>query len=138
MVPSVVIAMAIVEWSLITLFVPVRAAAAKGIGLSDQGVFTILGSSPSFVPSAPSTIYPTQSIRRILNFTFSPTCSSAGLEGTNLGSVVVIIFPCPIRGSSSLALSFSKLLLMFGRTAFSIKRLMKVDLPVRHGPVMPM
>ena len=138
MVPSVVIAMAMVEWSFITLLVPVRAAAASGIGLSDQGVLTILGSSSSNMPSAPSIMYPTQSISLILNLRLSPAFISAGLEGTNLGSVVVIILPAPIRGSSSVALFFSNSSVILGRTAFSINLLINVDLPVLQGPVMPM
>lgn len=50
--PSVVTKIPIVECSEITFVVPSSAAVSKGISSSDQGVFTILGTSSSKYPMA--------------------------------------------------------------------------------------
>ena len=54
--PSVVTTTPMVEWSRITLRVPVSAARSKGTASSNQGLFTIRGLSSSSWPMAPSTI----------------------------------------------------------------------------------
>ena len=59
-------------------------------------------------------------------------------SGMNLGSVVMIVRPAADWGSSSVARSRANSLPMFGMTSVSIKRLMKVDFPVRTGPTTPM
>ena len=53
--PSVVTTIPTVEWSFITFLVPSSAASLNSIGLSDQGVITILGFSSSICPMALST-----------------------------------------------------------------------------------
>ena len=57
--------------------------------------------------------------------------------GINFGSVVIMVLPPALCGSSSLALSFLYSLSIFGITSKSIKFLIKVDLPVRTGPTTP-
>ena len=56
MEPSVVTTMPMVEWSVMTLRVPVSAARSKGISSSNQGLLTIRGLSSSSWPMAPSTM----------------------------------------------------------------------------------
>ena len=58
-------------------------------------------------------------------------------SGMNFGSVVMIVRPAEDCGSSSVARSRRYSLSMFGITSVSIKRLIKVDLPVRTGPTTP-
>ena len=54
--PSVVTTRPMVEWSVITFFVPISAAMLKGTGFSNQGVMTMRGMSFSIYPSALGTI----------------------------------------------------------------------------------
>ena len=56
MVPSVVTTMPMVEWSVMTFWVPSSAAWVMGISWSIQGVVTIRGWSPSICPMAPGTM----------------------------------------------------------------------------------
>ena len=104
--PSVVTKSPTVEWSVITFLVPISAASSNGISYSYHGVLTILGSSSSKYPKAPLTIYPTQSTSLTFNLISSSIVISTASFGTNLGSVVWIVFPDPLCGNSSLALSF--------------------------------
>ena len=94
-----------VEWSVMTFFVPSSAASRKGIAFSAHGVCTILGLSPSMSPSAPGTRYPTQSIIRTRTSALSPKEISTASFGTNFGSVVMIVLPLADCGSSSFARS---------------------------------
>src|SRR5699024_2620853 len=137
MEPSVITTMPIVEWSVITFLVPISAASSKGISLSYQGVVTILGISSSICPSAPLTKYPTQSTILTLKFILSFKVISTASLGTNLRSVVIIVLPEPLKGNSSLALSFLYLFSILGNTSNSINLLMKVDFPVLTGPTTP-
>ena len=105
MLPSVVTSIPIVECSVITFLVPISAATSNGISSSDHGVFTILGTSFSIYPSALFTKYPTQSTSLVFNFKLSPIVISTASFGTNFGSVVIIVLPAALCGSSSLALS---------------------------------
>ena len=57
--------------------------------------------------------------------------------GMNLGSVVIMVRPAPLCGSSSLARSFLYGSSMQGMTNSSMIRLMSVDFPVRTGPTTP-
>ena len=84
---------------------PISAASPKGISSSDQGVLTILGRSSSKYPIALFTKYPTQSTNLALNLTFPSSVISTASFGTNLGSVVIIVLPEALCGSSSKALS---------------------------------
>ena len=113
-------------------------AFVNGISSSNQGVFTLRSTSFSRCPVAPSTIYPTQSINRILTGIFPPTLISTASFGTNLGSVVIIVLPAADWGSSSVARSLSWTSSILGSTKRSIKRLINVDFPVRTGPTTPM
>ena len=83
-------------------------------------------------------IYPTQSIIRTRKATSSSTWISTASSGMNLGSVVIMVLPAADWGSSSMARSRRNWLSMLGSTKVSIKRLIKVDLPVRTGPTTPM
>ena len=58
-------------------------------------------------------------------------------SGTNFGSAVMIVRPEPDWGSSSFARSRAYSSEMFGITSVSMKRFMKVLLPVRTGPTRP-
>ena len=58
-------------------------------------------------------------------------------SGTNLGSAVMTVRPEPLCGSSSRARSRRYTFSMLGITRVSMKRLMKVDFPVRTGPTTP-
>ena len=138
MLPSVVTTIPMVEWSLITFLVPISAAWVNGISTSDQGVFTSRSASSSMWPAAPSTIKPTQSTRRTFTFTSPPSVICAASWGMNLGSVVVIVFPPELCGSSSCARMRSASSVIYGSTSRSINRLIKVDFPVRTGPTTPM
>ena len=54
--PSVVTTMPMVEWSVMTFWVPYSAAWVMGISWSNQGVVTIRGCSPSSWPRALGTM----------------------------------------------------------------------------------
>ena len=56
MLPSVVTTSPMVEWSVMTFFVPISAAILKGMASSNQGVFTMRGCSSSIYPRALGTI----------------------------------------------------------------------------------
>ena len=56
MLPSVVTTSPMVEWSVMTFFVPISAAILKGMASSNQGVFTMRGCSSSIYPKALGTI----------------------------------------------------------------------------------
>ena len=56
MEPSVVMTRPMVEWSRMTLRVPVSAATSKGTSSSNQGLLTMRGFSFSSWPMAPSTM----------------------------------------------------------------------------------
>ena len=165
-VPSVVTTIPIVAWSRITFWVPIDAAVVNGISCSDHGVFTMRLSFPSIWPDAPSTINPTQSIRRTFIFGCaadpciavlgSTDCESAGCGmpallpgssgkmisaascGINFGSVVMIVFPAADCGNSSIVRSRACSSSINGSTIRSINRLINVDFPVRTGPTTPM
>ena len=120
-----------------TLCVPSSAASSKGTGAGCHGVLTMRTSPSSVPPIASGTMYPTQST----SFTRRPTPSSSTAtpsSGMNFGSVVMTVLPPADCGSSSRARSRTNSLLMFGITSDSMKRLIKVDLPVRTGPTTPM
>ena len=87
---------------------------------------------------APSTKYPTQSTSLNLNFAFSPRVISIASFGTNFGSVVIIVLPSALCGSSSFVLSLLNSLSILGITNKSINLFIKVDLPVLTGPTTPM
>ena len=106
MLPSVVTTTAMVECSEITFRVPISAASVMGMGWSNQGVVTILGSPSSLWPMAPGTIYPTQSTSRTDMWVPPSMVSSTASSGTNLGSAVITVRPEPLWGSSSRARSF--------------------------------
>ena len=127
----------IVECSPITFCVPISAARSKGISPSTHGVRTMRSASPSCVPSAPSTRYPTLSIRRSLTRFSEGSVTSTASLGTNAGCVVMIVRPEPLCGSSSCALARMCAFSMPGITSFSMNFVMKVDLPVLTGPTMP-
>ena len=135
--PSVVTTIPIVECSFITFHVPSCAAFVNGISVSDHGVFTCLSLSFSMCPVAPSTIYPTQSISLTRTLIPSTGQTSAASDGTNLGSVVIIVVPDALCGSSSFALFLSCSSVIDGITKRSINLLMNVDLPVLTGPTTP-
>jgi ABC-type branched-subunit amino acid transport system permease subunit len=88
--------------SILLVLVPISAALVNGICSSYHGVFTNRSLSFSICPAAPSTINPTQSIRRIFTFVSSSNGISAASFGINLGSVVMIVLPAALWGSSSL------------------------------------
>ena len=67
----------------------------------------------------------------------SSKVTSTASSGTNLGSAVMMVLPLPDWGSSSMARSRRYTFSMLGITCVSIKRLMKVDFPVRTGPKIP-
>ena len=83
--PSVVTKTATVECSETTLCVPISAASSKGIGVLDQGVFTIRGFPSILSPCAPSTKYPTQSISLTFALILSSKLTRTDFAGTNLG-----------------------------------------------------
>ena len=85
-----------VEWTPITLRVPISAAWVKGISWLDQGVFTSRSSPFSMCPAAPSAINPTQSISRTLASKPSARWIWAASLGINLGSVVMMVFPAAL------------------------------------------
>ena len=62
---------------------------------------------------------------------------STACSGTNLGSAVIMVRPEPLWGSSSFARSRRYSSAILGRISSSMKRLTKVDLPERTGPVTP-
>ena len=128
----------IVEWSFITLFVPISAAWVNGISSCCHGVLTMRSLSFSKSPSAPSTMNPTQSIRRILTDILSSTLTTGASLGINLGSVVVIVLPAPLIGSSSIVRFLTCSFSISGITAKSINLFINVDLPVLTGPTTPM
>ena len=66
-----------------------------------------------------------------------PAVICTASSGTNFGSLVMTVRPEPLWGSSSLARSRRYTSSMPGSTRVSMKRLMKVDLPVRTGPTTP-
>jgi hypothetical protein len=107
------------------------------MGSGNQGVLTIRGAFSSIYPKAPSTIYPTQSMRRTLNVVLASSFTSTASFGTNFGSVVMTVFPDALCGSSSMERALSYSLPIFGKTRDSINRLINVDLPVRTGPTTP-
>ena len=57
--------------------------------------------------------------------------------GMNLGSVVMIVVPVPLWGSSSIVRFRSFSSAISGRIMVSIKRLINVDLPLLTGPTTP-
>ena len=61
----------------------------------------------------------------------------AVLFGTNLGSVVIIVFPAALCGISSKALFLSYSSSMCGTINVSTTLLIKVDLPVLTAPTTP-
>ncbi len=118
--------------------VPSSAACVTGISWSYQGVVTIRSAPSSNSPSAPGTMYPTQSISRTDAPAPPPRAMSTASSGTNFGSAVMIVRPEPDCGSSSRARSRRYSSSMFGRTRASMNRLINVDFPVRTGPTTPM
>ena len=137
MLPSVVTKIPIVECSWITFLVPISAACSNGISSSDHGVLTILGISSSKYPIALFTKYPTQSTSLVFNEILFPIVISTASLGINFGSVVIIVLPPALWGSSSLALSCLYELSIFGITSKSMNLFINVDLPVRTGPTTP-
>ncbi len=137
MLPSVVITRPMVECSVITFFVPISAAILNGIGSSYHGVITMRGLSSSMYPRALGTIYPTQSIRRTEKVALLSICTVTAFSGMNFGSVVIMVRPAADCGISSTARSREYCESMLGTTIVSIKRFMKVDLPVLTGPTTP-
>ena len=135
--PSVVTTIPIVECSEITLPVPISAARLNGIVLSDHGVFTRRSLSFSYTPRAPFTINPTQSIRRTFTFTPSTGHITGATPGINFGSVVVIVLPEPLCGSSSIVRFLTFSFSIAGMTQRSINRFINVDFPVLTGPTTP-
>ena len=127
-----------VEWSVITFCVPISAAWVKGIIWSNHGVFTIRSPFSSMCPAAPSTMKPTQSMRRTFTSTPSSRAMGAASLGTNLGSVVMTVLPAALWGSSSRVRIRTFSSCIPGKTKRSMKRLMNVDFPVRTGPTTPM
>ena len=91
----------------------------------------------SMLPRAPLTRYPTLSTMRTR--TAAPSCKNtcAASLGTNLGCVVMMVFPDPLCGSSSSSRSRLGPGAMWGKTSSSMKRAMKVLFPVRTGPTTP-
>ena len=130
--------MAMVECSETTFRVPISAASDMGISWSNQGVVTIRSSSPSSWPTAPVTMYPTQSMSRTWKAPPPSMETVTASSGTNLGSAVMMVRPEPLWGSSSRARSRRYTFSMLGMTMVSMNRLMKVDFPVRTGPTTPM
>ena len=82
-------------------------------------------------------MYPTQSIKRTLNFAPSSRLTSTASSGINFGSVVIMVLPAADCGNSSMALSLLKSLSIFGITNDSINLFINVDFPVRTGPTTP-
>ena len=103
--PSVVTTMPTVEWSQMTFRVPSSAASVMGISWSYHGVMTIRGARSSNCPTAPGTMYPTQSMSRTEKEVPSGRRTSAASSGTNFGSAVIMVRPEPLWGNSSLARS---------------------------------
>ena len=135
--PSLVTKIPIVEWSRITLRVPVSAASSKDIFSSLHGVSTIrVLPSPSAV-AADGIIYPTQSISLTFAFLPSPRSIVSPPSGTNLGCVVMTAFPSADCGSSSVTRLRRCLSSIPSSNASSANFLMKVDLPVLTGPTTP-
>ena len=126
-----------VECSLITFWVPIFAASSNGIVSSNQGVFTILIFWSSKYPIAGSITKPTQSIKRTFTNKDSSIFKVIACEGTNLGSIVIIVLPLPDCGNSSKALFLSSSSTILGITATSINFFINVDLPTRTGPTTP-
>ena len=83
-------------------------------------------------------MYPTQSIIRTRRLIFPSSVMLTASSGMNFGSVVIMVRPAADWGSSSAARLRRGSLSMRGSTMVSIKRLIKVDLPVRTGPTTPM
>ena len=83
-------------------------------------------------------MYPRQSIIRTRKLTFGSSVMLTASSGINFGSVVMMVRPAADCGSSSAARLRRGSFSMRGSTIVSIKRLMKVDLPVRTGPTTPM
>ena len=105
MVPSVVMTTPTVEWSVMTLRVPISAASVMGISWSNQGVMTMRGDRSSNWPTAPGTMYPTQSMSRTEKAASPSSWTRTASSGTNFGSAVMMVRPEPLWGSSSCALS---------------------------------
>ena len=112
-------------------------AVSDPFGWTAQGVEIIRGLSSSIAPTAPSTMYPTESIRRTLNLVEPSGQISTASSGTNFGSEVMMVFPETLWGNSSLARSFLLGSSILGITRVSMIRLISVDLPVRTGPTTP-
>ena len=67
------------------------------------------------------------------------SCAFEGMDKTyTYSGFVITTRPDPLWGSSSRARSLRYTFSMLGITWVSMKRLMKVDLPVRTGPTTPM
>lgn len=85
--------------------------------------------------------YMPEAARELLRHGFEelgiPTVSATPSSGTNLGSVVITVMPAALCGISSLARSRLYASVIFGRTSSCIKRVIKVDLPLRTGPTTP-
>ena len=103
MVPSVVTTMPMEACSSMTFLVPSSAASVMGMGSLCQGVDTIRGTPSSVAPTAPSTMYPTESMSRIRSLVVPSGTISTASSGTNFGSEVMMVLPLPLWGSSSLA-----------------------------------
>ena len=85
--------MPIVLWSFITFSVPIVAASTNGKSSVNHGVLIILSCpSGSVYPILSGVTKPTQSINLKL-VVISSILILAPLEGTNLGSTVIICFP---------------------------------------------
>ena len=121
-----------------TFLVPTSAASVKGISSSYHGVFTSRSAPFSSWPAAPFTMKPTQSIKRTLASMPSSKEIFAASFGMNFGSVVMMVFPAALWGSSSLVWAFWCSSVICGMTRSSMNRLMNVDFPVRTGPTTPM
>ena len=95
------------------------------------------GMLSSSCPTAPGTMYPTQSTS-LTRHAPSPIVSSAASFGTKLGCVVIIVRPAALCGSSSVSRARSYSSVMPGITSISMNLFINVDLPVRTGPTTPM
>ena len=82
-------------------------------------------------------MYPTQSTILTFKDTESFNCITTPSAGTNFGSTVIIVFPEPLCGISSLVLSLLNSFSIFGNTNVSINFLINVDFPVLTGPTTP-
>ena len=135
--PSVVTTTPMVECSLMTFLVPISAALVKGISVWNQGVLTMRSCWFSIWPLAPSTINPTQSMSRIWASIPSARRTWAASLGINFGSVVMMVFPAALWGSSSTVRALAGSSVISGSTSCSTNRLINVDFPVRTGPTTP-